>query len=227
MSPVREAFVLPLLFLTVILMAGLEMGATLAFTPPSAFSLILASFVVGILVRSAALGPDRLLHGQRTILANANGTIVLATLFAASAQLLTMLTPTSGLPLLLFDAFLLVLLFNTLVTAPDRVRGLRSLLIVFGSAFLLKFVVLASLSDPAGGRVRRVLLAIFDVATLGTVSQDPIPSSAAYLAFVAIVLYMIALTALPAGVAWMDRPDTTQLVPRETADMLEPQRRTE
>lgn len=227
MSPAREAFVLPLVFLTVVLLAGLQPGPSLAFVPPSAFALVLACLLFGILVRSGVLAPHRLLHGERPILANANGAVVLSTLFVAGAQLLTMLTPASGLPLLLFDAFLLVLLFNTLVTAPDRPRALRSLLVIFGSAFLIKFVVLASLSDPEGGRLRRVLIAVFDAATLGTISQEPIPPATAYVAFAAIALYMIGATALPRTVTWLSHPLVPETVHKQIADTLTPQRRTE
>jgi hypothetical protein len=157
-------------------------------------------------VRSGALVPDRLLHGSRTVLENANGAVVLVTLFGASAQLLTSLTPSSGLPLLLFDAFLLVLLTNTLVAAPDRNRALRSLLVILGSAFVLKFVVLAALSNPDGGRMRRVLLALFDAATLGTISQEPLPTASGYVAFGAIALYMIGTATLPAVETWPSLP---------------------
>jgi hypothetical protein len=207
MSAVREAFVLPLLFLTATLLAGLQIGPRLAFAPPSAFSLILASVMLGLLVRSGTLAPDRLLHGQRSILANANGVVALVSLFAASAQLLTMLTPASGLPLILFDGFLLVLLVNTMITAPDRGRAVRSLVVILGSAFLLKFVVLASLSDPDAGRMHRVLVAIFDVATMGAISQEPIAPSSPYVAFAAIALYLIAVASLPAASRWLTDGD--------------------
>lgn len=227
MSPAREAIVLPLVFLTVVLLAGLQVGPSIAFVPPSAFALVLACLLVGILVRSGVMAPDRLLNAQRPMLANANGAVVLATLFVAGAQLLSMLTPSSGLPLLLFDAFLLVLLVNTLVTAPDRPRALRSLLVIFGSAFLLKFVVLASLSDPEGGRLRRVLIAFFDAATLGTISQDPIAPASAYVAFVAIALYMIGTTALPRTLAWLNQSLVPDAAHKQIADTLAPRRRTE
>lgn len=197
MTAAREALLLPLVFLTVVLLAGLQIGEPPGFTAPSEFALVLACLVIGVLVRSGALVPERLLHGSRTVLENSNGTVVLLALFGASAQLLTILTPASGLPLLLFDAFLLVLLTNTLVAAPDRTRALRSLLVILGSAFLLKFVVLAALSSPDGDRTRRVLLALFDAATLGTISQDPLPRGSGYVAFAAIALYMIGAATLP------------------------------
>ena len=206
MTAAREALLLPLVFLSVVLLAGLQIGEPPQFSAPSAFALVLACLLIGVLVRSGALVPDRLLHGSRTVLENANGAVVLVTLFVASAQLLTALTPSSGLPLLLFDAFLLVLLTNTLVAAPDRHRALRSLLVILGSAFVLKFVVLAALSNPDGGRMRRVLLALFDAATLGTISQEPLPAASGYVAFGAIALYMIGTATLPAVETWPSLP---------------------
>jgi hypothetical protein len=156
MTPIREAFVLPLIFLTVALLGGVRLGTGVALAPPPLFTLVLATMLIAALVRSGTLAPERLLHGSRPILANTNGAVVLATLFAAAAQVLAMLTPHSGLPLFFVSVFLFVLLLNTLVAQPDRVRLLRSLAVILGSALVLKFVILASLSGPSGSRTARV-----------------------------------------------------------------------
>lgn len=197
MTVYREAVVLPLLLLTIALIAGLRIGSSVELVPPSLFALVLATLLIAALVRSGALATDRLLHGSRSILGNANGAAVLFTLFAASAQVLTMLTPGRGLPLLFADIFLFVLLLNTLAAVPDRIRLLRSLAITLGSALAIKFIVLAALSGPAEGRVARVLIALFDVATFGGIAQEPQPASAGYLAFVTVALYLISVALLP------------------------------
>jgi hypothetical protein len=198
-SAFREAIVLPLVFLTVALIAGTEPGARLALVPPSLFSLVLATMLIAALIRAGALAPARLLHGSRALVANANGAIVLAALFAASAQVLAMVTPRSGLPLFFADVFLFVLLLNTLVMEPDRVRLLRSLAVTLGSALLLKFVVLSALSSPAS-RTTRVLVALFDIATFGSITQAPQTPAAGYLAFFSIALYLIGIALLPSSV---------------------------
>ena len=204
MTAFREAFVLPFVFLTVVLLGGLELRAGAAATGniaswsvPSLFSLVLAVLLVGALVRSGALAPERLMHASRTTLANVNGLVVLLSLFAASAQLLHMLTPREGLPLIMVGFLLFVLLVNALAASPDRVSLLRSLAIGTGAAFLLKFIVLAALADPAGGLTKRALLALFDVATLGTVTQSPLHPAAGYIAFFMTAMFLIALAALP------------------------------
>ena len=217
MSAVREALVLPLIFLTVTLLAGVQLSAGVAgvqlsaggagvplggavtLVPPSLFTLVLGTMLLAALVRSGALAPARLLDGSRSILANANGAVVLATLFAAAAQVLAMLTPRSGLPLFFVSVFLFVLLLNTLVAQPDRVRLLRSLAVILGSALVLKFVILASLSGPSGSRTARVLVALFDAATFGTIAQEPQTPGGGYLAFFAAGLFLVGVGALPAA----------------------------
>jgi hypothetical protein len=205
-SAAREAIVLPLLFLTVAMFGGLEPGAAQPWTPPGLFSLVLAVLIVGVLVRGGALVPDRLLHTSRSILANSNGAMVLVALLGASAQVLHMLTPRSGLPSVIVGLVLFLLLINTLVAMPDRQRLLRSLAVVLGSAFVLKFVLLAALSDPDGGRTRRVLVALLDAATLGTIAQEPLHPAAGYLAFAIVLVYLIGIATLPGALPGVPHP---------------------
>jgi hypothetical protein len=222
MTPAREAFVLPLAFLTIALLGGFDPRATPAWTPPSLFALVLAVLLTGALVRSGTLAPEQLLHSERHALARANGTIVLVSLFAASAQLVNMLIPRSGLPSLLVGVVLLLMLVNTLVMSPDRQRLLRSLGVVIGSAFILKFIVLGALADPEGSRTKRVLLALFDAATLGTISQAPVAPAAGYIAFFLCLLYLIAVALLPQSIRHVE----LQLERRTTNPELTARRRT-
>ena len=197
MTAAREALVLPVVFLSVTLLAGLQLGAPASMAAPSPFSLVLATMLLAALVRSGALDPPRLLGASRSALANANGIVVLVTFFVAAAQVFSMLTPRSGLPLFFVDVFLLALLLNTLVALPDRVRLLRSLAVILGSAFVVKFVLLVSLSGPSGSRVSRLLVALFDAATFGTMTQEPSHPAASYLAFVAAAMFLIGVAMLP------------------------------
>jgi len=199
MSPLREAVLLPFIFLTVALSGGLDPGAARPWSAASPFALLLAILMIVALVRSGALAPQRLMDRSRGPLANANGFVVLVCVFAASAQLLHMLIPRSGVPAVFVGVVLLLLLVNTLAAEPDRARMLRSLAVLVGSAFVLKFILLAALADPAGGRTKRVLLALFDVATLGTVVQAPLHPAAAYVAFFTGLLFLIGVAMLPSA----------------------------
>ena len=76
------------------------------------------------------------------------GFVLVVALFLASAQAFNAATPDAGLPRVVFSVFLLVLLLNTLAASPDRVHVLRSLMVVFGSAFVIKYIVLATDGQP-------------------------------------------------------------------------------
>jgi hypothetical protein len=196
-TAVREAVALPLIFLTAVLCGALRVTATIEFVPPSVFAMALAFLVIRLIVQSGALAPAALLAESRAPLANLNGLAVLLALWAAAAQVLTVLTPESGLPRLAFGVFFLVLLLNTAAAAPGRVSMLRSFAVTFGAAFLLKFVVLHELSAPAGGRLQRVLQAMLDGVTLGALMQ-PVPHRATgYLAFFAVALFLLGVVLLP------------------------------
>lgn len=215
----REAITLPLLLLTVAGAGGFRvaLNGTITLVPPSLIGLVLAVFLIGALVRSGALEPSRLVGSWRTPLENGSGVTVLLALLVATAQVFTMLTPASGLFAFVFDAFFALLLWNTLAADPDRPRLLRSLAVVLGGAFVLKFVVLAALYDPDGGLLRRVLLALIDGITPGAAPPPDGPVTG-YLAFATLGLYFVALVLLPARVhrpgfraqsADLIRPDLT------------------
>jgi len=199
MSAAREAVVLPLMLLTAALLASVEPGARLAFVPPSPYSLVLAALLVAALARSGGLDPLLLMSQSRSMLANANGAVILAALVAASGSVLTAITPRSGLPRFFVATFLLVLLVNTMVARPDRVRLLRSLAVILGAGVVIKFVILAGLSEPATSTTARVLIAVFDAATFGGIAQEPQSPAAGYLALASCALLLAAAALLPSS----------------------------
>ena len=152
MTAAREAVQLPLLFLTVVLAGSIHFAGRVALRPPSLFGLVLGVMLLGLLVRSGALAPERLMHSTRSRLANLNGFTVVATLVLASAQAFTLVTPDFGLPRALVSLFLLILIVNTFAASPERSHVLRSVLVIFGATFTLKFVVLAALYIGATSR---------------------------------------------------------------------------
>lgn len=197
MSAALEAIYLPLVFLTVALFGGLRIADRIALLPPPLFSLVLALLLFGALTKCGVLSVGRLLGPSRTALANVNGLTVMLSTFLASAQAFNLATPESGVPRVLFNVLFLVLLANTLAASADRVRLLRSLLVIFGSAFILKFIVLAALSTPAEGLFNRALLALFEGVTLGAVTQETFHPATGYVAFFTLVLFVFGLALLP------------------------------
>jgi hypothetical protein len=199
MTLTTEVFTLPFLLLTVALVGGLRVGARVELLPPSLFSLVLAILAIAALTRSGALRPERLMHASRTSLANVNGLAILLALVGATAQALALVTPEWGLPRITVSLFLFVLLLNTHAAAPDRTRVLRSFAVIFGATFLLKFVVLAALSDPVQGRLGRALQILLEGVTLGTLVQPVYRDATGYVALAALVMYLAALALLPHG----------------------------
>ncbi|MDQ3441054.1 MAG: hypothetical protein M3478_11975 [Planctomycetota bacterium] len=216
MTGVREAITLPVLFLTVMLLAAIRPGSDVTLVPPSLASLVFGMILFALLVRSGALAPERLMNASRSGLANVNGLFVLLTTFAASAQVITLVVPDGGVPALVAWVVLASLLLQALAISPDRQRLLRGLVVTFGAAFTLKFIVLATISAPAERGVARALQLLFEGVTLGTVSQRTPHPLEGYLAFATLALYLVALALLPAATWHMARV-TDRVLPDHTA----------
>lgn len=203
MRPGREAFTLPLIFLTVALMGGFRspLSGGMQFIAPALIYLVLGVLVLGVAFRSGLLVPGLLLSDRRTPLENVSGGVVLASLFLASAQVVNSLAPEDGLLHLLYCFFFAALLWNTLAARPDRRRLLHSLFVILSSAFIFKYVLLAGLYDPQGGLTRRVLTALLEGVALGTLQYQPFAPATGYVAFFTVLLYLAGLALLPSRLA--------------------------
>ncbi len=208
MKPITEALVLPLLLLTVVLLGGIRVADRVVFAPPPLFTLVLGIMLLTVLVRGRVLAPERLMNSSRSPAENLNGLVVMLATFFASTQVFNLVIPESGLPFLLFNVFLFVLLINTMAGAHDRVSVLRSLAVITGASFILKFVVLAALSDPGEGTLKRVLYAMLEGVTLGTLTQPVLHPATGYIAFGTLVLFLIAISMLPSTL----RPGSVALI---------------
>jgi hypothetical protein len=197
-SPLREAFVLPSLFLTVTLLGGLRLGPDVRLVPPPLVALVLAVLLLASLLRSGVFAPDRLLSRDRGGIENACGAAVLLALFGASAQVFTLLTPDSGLLHVLVSVFFLVQLLTTLTAVRERLAMLRSLAVLLGCAFILRFIALESLYAPGRGVLKRVMTALLEGVTLGALDYAPAGAATGYVAFLALTLYLMGLVLLPA-----------------------------
>jgi len=206
----REAFVLPFLLITVAASGGVRLAEGVRLVPPPLVSLVLAVLLIGTFIRSGLLIPQRLLSGRRSALENLNGLVVLIALFAASAQVFTLLTPDSGFLYAVFSIGFFVQLATSLAGIRDRRALLRSLAILFGSAFVLRFVVLDTLYAPNGSWGQRVLMALIEGASLGAVVYQPTGTLTGYVAFGALALYLLALVLLPRDIP-IDDVDRGQL----------------
>jgi hypothetical protein len=202
-SAFREAFLMPLVFLTVALAGGLRIGldGSFRFLPPPLMALVLAVLLLGVMARCGLLVPELLVGGARGALENLSGVVVLVALLAGTAQAFNCVTPDVGFFRFLFDLFFVFLLWNTLAAQPDRRRLLRSVFVVFGWAFVTRYVILDALYDPSRGWTSRVVTALLEGASAGSFAYDPAAPVGGYVAFFTLGLYMVGLVMLPAPAA--------------------------
>ncbi len=180
---------------------------------------MLAVILMGAMVRARLLVPEALVGSARSGLAIVNGGLVLLALLAATAQVLSGLSPEAGLLRVAYYFVLVVLVWNTLAAAPDRPRLLHSLFVILGAALVFKHVILSALFDADGGIVKRVVLAVLEGASMGSAETERLHDATGYVAFGNVLLYLLGLALLPAGV-----PSTALVTARPVDEELEPAR---
>ena len=195
----HEGFTLPLVLLSAALLGGvrIDAGGGLAFVPPTLFALVLAVVLIAALHRCGALDPAGLIHPRRSGIANASGAVIVVALGVAAAQVIAALTPEAGLLALVFDVAWLVLLGNTLAARPDRPRLLSSLMVIFGAAFVVKFILLGALYAPDASLTKRVVMALVEGVSLGALAYQPPGPATGYVTFAAGLLLLAGISALP------------------------------
>ena len=197
MTPLREAVLVPALFLSVALLGGFRAAESVRLLPPSLTALVLALLLLGTLVRGGVVLPQALLHGTRTGLENACGAVVLLTLFAASAQAINLVLPERGLLHGAFAILLFVQLMTIGAAGAGRPGVLRSLVVLLGSLFVLRYILVEALYAPDGGLLHRVLTTMLAGVTLGGIAYEPTAAVTGYVAFVALTLYLVGILLLP------------------------------
>lgn len=118
------------------------------------------------------------------------------TIFFGSAQAFNSVLPERGLFHWLFSFFFLWTLWNNQFSSFDTRRLLRSLTILFGTAFILKYVLLASLYSPDGGWLNRVAGTLLQGVTLSGVDTSTFATVTGYIAFFTLALYVVGLILL-------------------------------
>jgi hypothetical protein len=198
----RTAVVLPWMFLVVALAGSIRftLEGDLRVLPPPLSALVLALMILAVLVRSGQLAPASLMSEARTALERVTGAAVLVTLGWASAAVMALVIPESGLPRLAGLLLVASLLANTMAASSGRVSALRALFVTCLAGFIVKFIVLDALFDPSRGLGGRLITALLEGVTLGGLSHVPWAPSTGYLAFGTILLYFFALLLLPRAV---------------------------
>ncbi|MBA2703232.1 MAG: hypothetical protein H0U60_05195 [Blastocatellia bacterium] len=189
-------WVLPFLFLTVALLGGLRVGSddhAFIFFPPPLIALILAVLLMLLFVRGGLIELRAWIAGNNPPLTNVSHIWVLLTLFFASAQAFNSVLPERGLLHWLFSFFFLWTLWNNQFSSFDARRLLRSLVVLFGTAFILKHLLLASLYAPDGGWLKRAAGLFAQGVTLGALDAPAFAPATGYISFFTLGLYIAGL----------------------------------
>jgi hypothetical protein len=190
---------LPMIFLTVALLGGLRIDVetkAFLFYPPQLITLILAVMLMVLFVRGHAIEVREWLKSDQPVLTNVSHALTLLALYFASAQAFNTVLPEQGLLNWLFSFFFLWTLWNNQFSNFDARRLLRSLAVLFGTAFFLKHMFLASLFAPGGGWAKKVTGFFLEVGTLGTIDSQTFAPATGYISFFTLALYVAGLILL-------------------------------
>src|SRR6267143_7331882 len=150
--------VTPTILLTVALLGGLRVDAQtrhFIFIAPPLVTLVLAILLGSLFVRAGAIDLRQWLALEQPMLTNLAHLLTLVALFFASAQAFNSVLPESGLLHWMFSFFFLWTLWTNQFSAFDARLLLKSLIVLFGTAFVLKLLLIAALSASEGGWLRR------------------------------------------------------------------------
>lgn len=205
---------LPTIFLSVALLGGLRIDAetrAFLFIAPPLITLILAVLLAVLLVRGQLVVLGDWLSFDSTAISNISHALTLLTLFFASAQAINAVLPEQGLLHWLFCFLFLWTLWNNQFSAFDARRLLRSLSVLFGTAFLLKHLLLAGLYAPGGGWLARLTGVLLEGVSLGTLNAQVFAPATGYISFFALALYVVGLILLIPATSENPDPKALQL----------------
>ena len=207
--------VLPTIFLTVTLLGGVRVSAEsrgFIFLAPPLITLFFAVLLLALFVRADALNLRAWITSDQPTLTNISRGLTLLAIFFASAQAFNSVLPERGLFHWLFSFFFLWTLWNNQFSAFDSRRLLRSLVVLFGTAFVLKYLLLAGLYTSEGGWLKRIAGALLQGVSLGTIDIPAFAPATGYISFFTLALYVAGLALLSPAPKVIHDPDMQKLL---------------
>src|SRR3989440_5919283 len=189
--------VLPTLLLSVGLLGGLRIdGQTRQFVliAPPLVTLVLATLLTSLFLRVGAIDLRHWLTIEQPMLTNVSHLLTLIALFFASAQALNSVLPENGLLHWMFSFFFLWTLWTNQFSIFDPRRLLRSLVVLFATAFVLKHLVIAGLYAPEAGWLRKLTATLLQGIAIEVPAFAP---ATGYISFFALAFYVGALLIIP------------------------------
>ena len=209
--------VTPTILLTVALLGGLRVDARtrqFIFIAPPLVTLVLAILLGSLFVRAGAIDLRQWFALEQPMLTNLAHLLTLVALFFASAQAFNSVLPESGLLHWMFSFFFLWTLWTNQFSAFDARRLLRSLIVMFSTAFVLKHLLVSGLYAPAGGLFSRIAAALLQGVAIDVPAFAPVTG---YVSFFALALYVAGLLLIAPAPVRPGPPAMNKLAIREDA----------
>lgn len=188
---------LPAALLLVTLLGGLRLRApdgAFVFLPPPLVTLCLAGLALALFLRAGLVRAGAWVSADLPLAVSTANALTLLALFAATAQAVNSVLPEQGLLHWVFVLCFFWTLWQDQFTPWAVARLVKSLAVLFGTAFVLKHVVLGALyGGPSPGLSRRILNVILEGVTLGTLESPAFAPATGYVSFATVALYVGAL----------------------------------
>jgi hypothetical protein len=192
---------LPAIFLLVTLLGGFRLGAAdgaFIFLKPALVCLVFAALTLVLYVRSGMIDIGSWVGEERSILENISSAAILLSLFTATVQLYNALLPEQGLTFWVVGFCFFWTIWNNLFAEFDPKRLLRSMVGLFGLAFVVKYLVLANMTgSPEGSWWQRFFENPGKEAFTWLLDLPKYSSGTGYVQFFTISLYLLGLFLLP------------------------------
>jgi hypothetical protein len=185
--------VVPTILLTAGLLGGLRIDAQtrqFVFIAPPLVTLVLAILLGSLFVRAGAIDLRHWVGIEQPAVTNLSHLLTLLSLFFATAQAFNSVLPETGLLHWMFSFFFLWTLWINQFSTFDPRRLLRSIVVLFGTAFVLKHLLLSALYTPNGGWLRTIASTLLQGISIDVPAFAP---GTGYISFFALVLYVVGL----------------------------------
>jgi hypothetical protein len=195
----------PTILLTAGLLGGLRIdGQTreFVFMAPPLITLVLAILLGLLFVRAGAIDLQGWFAIEQPAVTNLSHLLTLMSLFFATAQTFNSVLPERGLLHWMFSFFFLWTLWTNQFSNFDRRRLLRSIFVLFGTAFVLKHILLSALYATGGGWLRTIATTLLQGISLDVPAFAP---ATGYISFLALLLYVVGLLLIrPLPMRWAE-----------------------
>jgi len=193
--------ILPLIYLAATLLGGMRLGAAggaFIFLKPPLISLVFGALSLVLFIRSGLIDLSGWFSEEHSAIKNVANATVLLTLFTATVQLFNSLLPEQGLPFWIVGFCFFWTIWNNLFAELDNKRLLRSMVALFGLAFVVKYLLLVNLTAPPGESwLRRIIENPGREAFTWLLDLPQYAAGTGYIQFFTVSLYLFGLILTP------------------------------